>query len=225
MAPQMEPSNSTTPPESRNLERIAIRNLVHPAQASPDAGCSQERPDATIAGVRDAGDQLEPRLREADDTSSPNLMKRHSARLAPPHGGASASASASGAILSRQRAGPIRGWTPEEDELLLSLVRQFGEASWSRYASEYFGSRRTGSALRSRYFNNLFPGRDATRPWSADEDAVLIHKQQELGNNWVTIAVSLPGRSGNDAKNRFHVLVRHQVASSPSEPHARGSAP
>mmetsp|Transcript_8618 Transcript_8618/g.22679 ORF Transcript_8618/g.22679 Transcript_8618/m.22679 type:complete len:185 (-) Transcript_8618:592-1146(-) len=169
--------------DKSNLERVAIRNLLVESMAP------------VTPALQDAHPQISPWMATGE---SPR-KQRQSPRTRSP------AAVSSG---HRERRGVAWSWTKEEDDLLLSLIERFGAASWSRYAAEYFNGQRTGSALRSRYYNNLIPGRDPHRPWSEEEDALLLRRQQEIGNNWVQIAEELPARSGNDAKNRYHVLAR-----------------
>jgi hypothetical protein len=62
---------------------------------------------------------------------------------------------------------------------------------------------RTGRQCRDRYKNYLLDNL-AARPWSPDEDEIVVRRYAEVGPRWVRIAKSLDGRSGNDVKNRWH---------------------
>mmetsp|Transcript_10223 Transcript_10223/g.21439 ORF Transcript_10223/g.21439 Transcript_10223/m.21439 type:complete len:216 (+) Transcript_10223:103-750(+) len=198
----------STPHTKDNLERVAIRNLLNDTNCRipqpPQAAASVRHGEHRSAGALVTKSNINRSLSsDADRDAEPSPQSQDDPNHQQP-----VQTSASNTTPSQKRRGLAWSWSEEEDLLLLSLVKKYGAASWSRYASENFGGRRTGSALRSRYFNNLIPGRDPDRPWSAEEDAVLLQKQREIGNNWVTIASDLPGRSGNDVKNRFHVLSR-----------------
>jgi hypothetical protein len=44
--------------------------------------------------------------------------------------------------------------------------------------------------------------------WSEEEDGLLAHWQQVLGNKWADIARHIPGRSGQQCAQRW-VAARH----------------
>jgi hypothetical protein len=60
------------------------------------------------------------------------------------------------------------------------------------------------------------------RPWSPEEDSILIERYHLLGPKWVEIGKLLNGRSGNNVKNRWykHILkapVLQLGAASPAD--------
>lgn len=103
----------------------------------------------------------------------------------------------------------IKGsWTREEDETIISFVQQYGTKNWTKLAGLLPG--RIGKQCRERWRNHLDPevNRD---PWTQDEDNILIELHEKLGNQWVKIAESLPGRSDNCVKNRWNSTLKKRL--------------
>jgi len=97
-------------------------------------------------------------------------------------------------------------WNTNEDEQLSQLVKKYGAQNWSQIASKLPG--RSGKQCRERWFNNLDPTVKKSH-WTPEEDEIIIDKQANLGNKWSEIAKFLPGRAGNDVKNRYHSLSKN----------------
>ncbi|XP_024382208.2 uncharacterized protein [Physcomitrium patens] len=96
------------------------------------------------------------------------------------------------------RKGP---WMPEEDEILVEYVRQFGARDWSSIRTKGLLPR-TGKSCRLRWVNKLKP--DLKRSgckFSPEEEKLVVEMQAKLGNKWAKIASCLPGRTDNDVKN------------------------
>jgi hypothetical protein len=93
---------------------------------------------------------------------------------------------------------------PGEDDMLRSLVGQYGDRNWSVIAS--YMKRRSARQCRERYKNYLSPA-ISTRPWSEEEEALLTEKVAELGQKWSQIAVFFDGRSDVNLKNRWAAIV------------------
>jgi hypothetical protein len=109
-----------------------------------------------------------------------------------------------------------RRFSKEEDEKLRRLIRQYGTHDWATVSNLL--SDRTPRQCRHRYRNYLANERQHMG-WTREDDQMVIAKFQEFGPKWVRIAALLPGRSGNDVKNRWHKhIVKFYV------PPARDSA-
>jgi hypothetical protein len=97
-----------------------------------------------------------------------------------------------------------RRFTKEEDSKLIRLVRQLGAHNWAAVSSGMTG--RTARQCRQRYSNFLSQIRQRS-PWTPKEDEFVVTKYRELGPKWVFISTFLPGRTGNDIKNRWHTRL------------------
>lgn len=91
------------------------------------------------------------------------------------------------------------GWMPSEDKFILD---KFAEGLMWKEIAEYLPGRRSDS-VRDRYVNHLDPSLKKS-PWTQEEDEILFKAQLSIGNKWSEIRKSLPGRSVNSVKNRFH---------------------
>lgn len=96
-------------------------------------------------------------------------------------------------------------FTVEEDEILRRLVSSQKKLSWKEIAKNLPG--RTANQCRDRYNQYLYTDVVA-KPWTVDEDQIILEKYVQYGPHWVQIAKFLPGRSGVNIKNRWNSALK-----------------
>jgi hypothetical protein len=90
-------------------------------------------------------------------------------------------------------------WTPDEDRRLLSLVHDSQGRNWKKIA--HILGNKTGPQCSYRY-NKLIT--DVSRSkWNRNEDIQLLELTEVYGHNWVLIANKMPGKTPEEAKQRF----------------------
>lgn len=118
-----------------------------------------------------------------------------------------------------QRRGP---WVPEEDQILLQLVRTQGPNNWVRISQHM--KYRSPKQCRERFHQNLKPTLNH-EPISADEGAMIERMVNEMGKRWAEIARRLGNRSDNAVKNWWNGSMNRKrrggIGSGPSLPSPR----
>ncbi|CAL4907546.1 unnamed protein product [Urochloa decumbens] len=136
-----------------------------------------------------------------------------------PGGAAGGGSDAAGVVVAAAVSGSVGGgakrggsrvkgsWTPEEDDLLRAAVARHGARNWSVISAEIPG--RSGKSCRLRWCNQLSPGVER-RPFTPEEDALIVAAHAQYGNKWATIARMLHGRTDNSVKNHWNSTLRRQ---------------
>lgn len=110
------------------------------------------------------------------------------------------------AFIGRKR--KIRNkFTIEEDQKLRDLVSKYGDRSWGIISS--LMENRSQRQCRERWKHYLSCDiNESKKPWTKEEDLILILKYNELGPKWTKIARELPGRSDLQVKQRYFNHVK-----------------
>lgn len=113
------------------------------------------------------------------------------------------------------RRGP---WVPEEDQLLLQLVREQGPNNWVRISQHMHY--RSPKQCRERFHQNLKPSLNR-EPISAEEGLMIERMVNEMGKRWAEIARRLGNRSDNAVKNWWNGSMNRKRRGLPtsSTPH------
>ena len=98
-------------------------------------------------------------------------------------------------------------FTSKEDQILQSLVSNFGTNDWELISQHLPG--RTPRQCKERWTNYLSPN-VIMKPWTSEEDEFLKSKLAEFGPKWVKISSFFPNRTDIQLKNRWFVLMRKE---------------
>jgi hypothetical protein len=93
-----------------------------------------------------------------------------------------------------------------EDAMLKNLICEKGPTDWDWIASRMPG--RNIRQCRERWSNYLSPAVNQ-RPWTRDEDLLLLAKVQEHGFLWKLIPTFFNSRTDINVKSRWNLIQRH----------------
>lgn len=112
-------------------------------------------------------------------------------------------------------------WTPEEDDLLRSLVAEHGNAprelnSWKTIAADIG---RTELQCQHRWHQIQNADVITKGPWTQEEDDKVVEIVTQLGpQKWTLVASFLPGRIGKQCRERWHNHLSPDVSKHPWSP-------
>lgn len=104
-------------------------------------------------------------------------------------------------------------WTPNEDSILLDLIKKYGLRKWAAIAREMNQKLsnplvfRQGKQCRERWINHLDPSINKG-DWDYSEEVALMKAVLEHGKKWATISKVMVNRTENAVKNRWKILMR-----------------
>ncbi|EDR22118.1 r2r3-MYB transcription factor, putative [Entamoeba dispar SAW760] len=119
-----------------------------------------------------------------------------------------------GVTVHKKKSKIVLSWTKEEDVLLQNAIQLYGINNWDLVDECVPG--RTKKQCKDRYYNRFDPN-IIRKPWSYEEDQILLKYRNVYGNKWTEIRKYLPGRTANQIKNRFFSHFADLVENQPTQ--------
>ena len=106
-------------------------------------------------------------------------------------------------------------WTAEEDQALIKAFKIHGPA-WQKVANDIEG--RNEDQCSKRYTEVLNSDtRERLKPWTLEEDLILIKQVKEYGTKWRQISQALPTRPSLTCRNRWRKIMTDIAKDSASD--------
>jgi len=107
-----------------------------------------------------------------------------------------------GNVVALQKPKKWVRWSDHEDQTLRSYVEQYGENNFRLISEQVFHGSRTEVQCKNRWKKALQPGLVKGR-WSQEEDDIITNAVDSGNTKWSDIAKHLPGRIGEQIKERW----------------------
>ncbi|CAG8520227.1 10898_t:CDS:2 [Paraglomus brasilianum] len=109
-------------------------------------------------------------------------------------------------IVYHPKSGLKQGhWTPEEDEILLHIVKKFGPHNWEK--NSIYHPTRNGKHMRARWLCHLREGVNKS-PFTEEEVTIVYYMHDIEKKGWAEIAKRLGnGRTPSSCQNVYYKIV------------------
>ncbi len=99
------------------------------------------------------------------------------------------------------------GWTKEEDEMVIKLIKEHGK-NWSIISNLILT--KNSKQIRDRFINKLDKN-VRNGKFTREEDGKILMYYTKFGRKWTKIASFFTGRTGDMIKNRYYSCTRKKI--------------